>query len=530
MLAYKLKFITLFFLAINYSAMAKGTVGSRGALNTRIQKLPEINQEKEEPYRLAGEPSKTRIDRYNCRTETVVGAPGFSEMMFKRTSTDVLYPGALLKGESIENGVYALSPLPRKPMILTVNLQSLQGSISTKVKNPAYSTIQSAIHDILSQEVVGDAGAEVSWEIMTVYSMTQLKAALGMNVSFVDIFGVGSDFKFEAGAKYQRVIARYCQKYFDVVVDQPPQPSDFIDFHKITAPSLEAALGDVSPAYVSAVNYGRMALFYFESTNLSFNLENAVRGAVNLACVDVPATVGAHSSASANAVFSNSTCKAYILGGSGSDAASAAVNGIDDFQRYIANGGTYNRDSPGKPISFTLRYLSNNNPVRLIMASEYEKTTCFPVANTYRFTLERIGTSQVNALSPYGIFIVGPITVRGGGKGNPRATNGKATLFHRPGTPGLYVAPNNPINVGNSVEIEFDPLSDADRERAWIEIDVNGLWYNWGFANYAFAPQVTKLYLNELKSGDKEHITVGSTQNRLMLDYKIDALCEKANP
>jgi len=487
---------------------------SARVVDSFFRQLPQMTQAKESRY-TETESIESADGDYDCRTKTYVGSPGFSQMIFTRTNVDALYPGALLSGESVLDGSYALSAIPRAPVTLTVDLHNLPGEMSRTIDNPAFSTIQKAVHEILAQELDGDVGAEVTWEVMTIYSETQLKAALGMNFDIVDLLGAGADFRFETEAKYQRVIARFCQKYYDIIVDQPTRPSQFIDLAQVDMDDLQETVGDVSPVYISSVSYGRMALFYFESTDLSIDLESAVRASVNIAELGVPGTLSAERRLEIRSALAASSCKAYILGGSANDAVGAAFHGLDGLEKYILDGGTYSPNSPGKPMSFTLKYLSNSKPLRVIQAAEYTKTECYPRAPTYRFTLNEIETSMVDWYSPYGIFIVGAVTVRGRGEGNPE---GGASLFLNPSTPGIYLDPAKPIKVDQWVDITFGPLTEAERKAAWIEIDVSTLWYNWGFTNYTFSPTSQKIYLNDL--GNRP-VDLRSPLNNLHLDYTI---------
>ena len=460
-------------------------------INAYVVTLPELSQPDEAPYVITTD-STVEIGRYICQSESYSGRPGFSTMIFSRTNSDILYPGALLDGASVNDGSYTLCNLERAPITLTVNLQSLSGNISKTIENPAYSTIQSGIHEILSQEIVGDAGAEMTWEVESIYSETHLKAALGLNIEVAKVFGVKGDFSFEGSVKYQRVIAKYTQKYYDVIIDQPTDPSKFLDLSNTTIEEVKAKMGDVSPMYIASVSYGRFALFYFQSEDLSFDLKAAVEAFVDIPVEGVPVEIGGSGSFEFGSVFKHTSCKAYILGGSGADA-SAAVTSSDKFLEYLQKGGKYSKDSPGKPISFNLRYLSNNKPVKLIVATNYEKTTCSKVANKYRIKFKDFKVTKNTFLAATWIDLYGKVNLVAGGQGDP---TGGGTAFT--GGFGQKVHINTPLLIGNSVDVEFKTLSYSDRQHAYIEIDISTLKAN--NIDY-FTPNKKRIYLHELVIG-----------------------------
>ena len=207
--------------------------------------------------------------------------------MFSNSNSNVLYPGSHLQSFSVMDGTFVPSRLTPAPVTLTVNLQSLEGPISQTIATPSYTSVQTAVHDILSQNNKGDAGAEMSWSIDNVDSKEHLKAKLGMDFKVADIFGASGSLGMNFSSNTRKAVIHFNQKYYDVTIDPPIQPTALID--------------------------------------KSLTLEE------------------------------------------------------------IKTGGEYSKDSPGKPISYNLRYLSNNKPLKIVKSTDYTVRDCVRIKENRSF-------------------------------------------------------------------------------------------------------------------------------------------------
>jgi thiol-activated cytolysin len=294
-------------------------------------------------------------------------------------ATDVIYPGAIIKGESIPTGEYIPIVADRKPMTISVSLQNITGSPSRNIEEPKLSTVREALNDILSADVTGATPAKVNFTIEDVYSSQQLAIAVRGNYknSFVDVSG---SFDFSRQDIRSRLVVKFLQVYYTVDMDIPQNPDDLFE----VLPSMNS-LGSTSPLYVSTVTYGRMVLFTVESSYSSTEINGALKAAF---------TSGVQSgniqiSAQYQKIIENSTMKAFILGGSGSSAVQS-VNGIEGIVDFITNGGDYSKDSPGAALSYKLRFLKDYSVANIILASEYNVRQCDRVYSDYRLKLSGI--------------------------------------------------------------------------------------------------------------------------------------------
>lgn len=343
-----------------------------GDLNEYLKSMPSI--ETEMPVEKSAEIVSTEKDtttEYIYHYDYYEAAAGFNEQIVLNPQTDVIYPGALVQGESILDGTYTLIPAKRKPITLSTSLTGAD-NVSVVVDNPKLSTIREAINELMDQEY-NVPPANMGFTIEQAYSEEQLDMSLHVSYKSVGT-SINGGFDYSNKKIKTRLVAKFIQSYYTLDMDLPDQPSDL--FEEDVDRTL---LGTFMPMYISTVTFGRMALFTIES-ELS---ETEVRAYLNGSY----ASVNAQSSADFDALKAHSTMKVYILGGSGS-AAGATINGFDEFKNYIQSGGNYSRTSPGAPISYKLRYIRDNKIGRIVFAASYPIVSIMPRTDNLVFDIK----------------------------------------------------------------------------------------------------------------------------------------------
>ncbi|GAB1416788.1 hypothetical protein MASR2M117_21940 [Paludibacter sp.] len=307
------------------------------------------------------ESKKDTTEEYYYHIDYYQAAAGYDEQMVMNPQTDVIYPGALIKGESVLDGTYTLIAAKRKPITISTSL--LGGSnTSIQVADPKLSTIREAVNSLMKQEY-DVPFANMSFTIEQANSEQQLDMALRASNKGGGV-NVKGGFDFSNKKVKTRLVAKFIQSYYTLDMDLPNKPSDLFD-----ADVDQKLFGSLMPMYVSTVTFGRMALFTIES-ELS---ETEVRTFLNASYANVKGSV----SADFNSLQSKSTMKVYILGGSGANA-SATINGFEDFKTYITEGGNFSKSSPGAPISYKLRYINDNKVGKIVFAARYPIVTAIP--------------------------------------------------------------------------------------------------------------------------------------------------------
>lgn len=332
------------------------------ALNEYLKTLPPISDEM--PAEKTATITSTKFDttaEYIYRIDYYEAAAGFDEQLVLNPQTDVIYPGALVKGESILDGTYTLIPAARKPITISTSLTG--GDVaSVVVEDPKLSTVREAVNTLMKQ-TYDVPYANMGFTVEQAYSEQQIDLSLRASYK-TGILNVKGGFDFSNTKIKTRLIAKFIQNYYTLDMDLPRQPSDLFE------EDVDRALfGTLMPMYVSTVTFGRMALFTIES-----ELEETdVRAYLSASYGGISGSV----SAEFDALEEKSTMKVYILGGSGS-AAGAAINGFEDFKNYIQTGGDFSKTSPGAPISYKLRYIRDNSIGNIVFAASYPIVTAIP--------------------------------------------------------------------------------------------------------------------------------------------------------
>ncbi|MEM1326768.1 MAG: thiol-activated cytolysin family protein [Bacteroidota bacterium] len=357
--------------------------------DTRISNLSGFTQADESnSTEQVGETETEKEGGYECFTTTYRAAPGFDQLLTLDPGSDVIYPGALLKGESISTGEYIRIAADRSPITLSASLTNINGSPVVEVKDPSLSTVREGVKSILNQEVTGATPAQINFEITQVYSEQQVDVAIGANYRSKGK-QVGRAFDFSNTSKKNKFVLKYLQTYYTIDMDVPDNPSDLFQ----TLPDI-SSFGDVMPVYVASVAYGRMVIYTIE-TNSS---ETEINDALSASFASGDGTIDAKFQKTIN----ESTIKAIVIGGSGASAA-AIVNSPKEVYNYVAEGGNYSSDSPGAPLAYKLRFISKDAGVaRVVLNTEYAIRNCEFAFPEYKLTLTKITSSQPTNVEVYG--------------------------------------------------------------------------------------------------------------------------------
>lgn len=304
-----------------------------------------------------------KIDYYSV-------AAGYNEQIVLNPQTDVIYPGALIKGETILDGSYIPIPANRKPITVSTSLTG-SGKVSVEIPNPRLSTVREAVNSLMSQ-TYDVPPANMGFTIEQAYSEAQLK--LSLRASYSGVVDVSGGFDYSNKKIKTRLVAKFIQNYYTLDMDLPATPADLFDGNVNST-----LFGTYMPMYISSVTYGRMALFTIESELEETQVRTFLQGSY--------VSVEASASADFDALKASSTMKVYVLGGSGADAG-LTVDGFDGFKNYIKTGGNFSKNSPGAPISYKLRYIKDNSIGKIVFAASYPIRTAIPRRDNLRYDVD----------------------------------------------------------------------------------------------------------------------------------------------
>ncbi|MBI4508270.1 MAG: thiol-activated cytolysin family protein [Deltaproteobacteria bacterium] len=321
---------------------------------------------------------------YSCATQNFTETRQYDKLVAYTANSESLWPGALIRGDAIQTGLFTQVGFERAPLAFSISLESLSGAKSAIMQQPSLSSFREELGKVLASEVTGATAASLYAEVEEVHSKDQLSLALGAGVSWPGVASFSTSFNFDRKDIKSRYLVKYIQAYYTVDVDQPGTPSSFLN-DSVTLSEVKSKLPPGSPpVYVSSITYGRMVLFTFESQYSAEEMEAAL-DFVYRGGVDVSGNV----SLTYKDMISRSNITAYILGGSGGEAAKS-IDSYAALMGFIKSGGNYTKDSPGAPIAYKLAYLKDNTPARLSFTEEYEVKNCERVSQRVKVTLKSI--------------------------------------------------------------------------------------------------------------------------------------------
>ncbi|MBT8308463.1 MAG: thiol-activated cytolysin family protein, partial [Maribacter sp.] len=368
-----------------------------GSINNELAKLQAFSQPAEIPEpELLGEEAAERDGEFECVVKRYKAAPGFDQMLSLDPTSDVIYPGAMLKGESIPTGEYIGINGGRAPITLSVSLQNINGTASVDIEDPQLDNVRNGVNSLLAQGVSGATPAKLNFTIEQVYSEEHLDIALGANYRSrnKDISG---SFDFENSQYYHKYVVKFFQEYYTIDMNLPTNDDPGSLFTEL--PNLDGT----SPVYVSSVKYGRMVLYTVESNYQTTDVKTAFKLSFNQGVAETDA----EAELDYEKIISESKVEALVLGGSAEDAV-AAIDGPSGVYSYIKNGGNYSSDSPGAPLAYTLRHVKEDFPIaRVVLASEYVARNCDLAYPKYRIRILQITTGRSNKKEIYGKIYAG---------------------------------------------------------------------------------------------------------------------------
>ncbi|MBZ0238876.1 MAG: thiol-activated cytolysin family protein [Deltaproteobacteria bacterium] len=357
------------------------TRGDADAIDAYLRGLPHLPTE--EPGVAQGDRSvPARQGDYQCTTQSLSETRQFDRIVAYAANSDALWPGAIVAGDSVYDGLFAQVGFERDPLTVSVSLENLAGRKSAVLEEPSLASYREALATILDSELDGATPANIYSEIEEVHSQEQLALALGAEVSWLgSAASIAASFDFQEEETRSRYLVKFTQAYYTVDLDAPARPSD-VFAGSVTLADVQAKVDARNPPlYVASVTYGRMVVFTFESAysaeELNAALEFAYAGGVDVSG-DVSVTY--------KDIISSSRITAFILGGSGGEAA-RTIDSYEALIAFIKDGGNYARESPGAPIAYKLAYLKDNAPGRLSLTTDYHVTDCVRVSQRIKVTL-----------------------------------------------------------------------------------------------------------------------------------------------
>ena len=311
----------------------------------------------------------------------------FDENFLFDPTSDVVYPGCVLKGGTIANGTYA--------MITSHKTGDVTFSISLSPANPREARETSAtVPNIRKSEYqeVWNKWATMDWKespvttiqsVEKINSQEELVTKLGVAVT-APVANGSINLGFNFNKKKNHILARLIQKHFTVSTDAPKKGTIFESIDK-------DALDGYQPVYISSINYGRIIYLSIETDEKERNINEAIEFALNkIKGVDV--NVSVDQAVNYRKMLAKSDVHITVLGGGKTIQQEILKGDIESFQRFLAANIPMEQMYP---ISFSLRYAVDNSQARVVTSNEFTVTQrdFVPVFKKVRMQLQVLGFS-----------------------------------------------------------------------------------------------------------------------------------------
>ncbi|MNI24035.1 Pneumolysin [compost metagenome] len=282
-----------------------------------------------------------------------------------------VFPGAILDGHSIKGDLFAPTVMTTigsaiRPINISTSLPVSPGKVAkTIMMRPSNDRafVRAALKD-LSTLYAGKIGAaKLKYEMISFSNYKMLKTLYGYNKN-IDLFLYkqqnGNNNGEQTVTKSNGFMLRFYQENFNIKVDLPVSNDELFD---PTGLDTATIFKGRSPYYVGGVTYGRMGIMTIESNDDSAAVHNAFTKQIGI----LQGLLGGGTTLTSEEkrIIRESEMRHAITGPSGTQLKSDLItlNSVEGFVEALKKGSTFSENDPGVPISFQLRYLTDDTAV-----------------------------------------------------------------------------------------------------------------------------------------------------------------------
>ncbi len=309
---------------------------------------------------------------WRCTTSTLSvgystgGQCGFPQF---NPNASVIYPGSLLQGKSLSKATPDVIAVERAGGTISIDILDGSPTSSFEVDKVTKSSITDASNAIIAGST-GAIPANMEFSYEKIQSKEQMAAAL--KVDYHNAFTeIEAKLKFSSDKEYSRTIVNLTQSYYTMSYDIPTSLEQVFD-PSVTPQDLAKYVGPGNPAtYISDVTYGRIYMLLIETTSTETEMDAAVSASFN------GTVTGGGVDAEVNklSTLKNLKVKLFAFGGEAGSTLLTIGNAGDlgAITELLAEGTDIRT---GKPISYVVRSVYDNQIVKVGLNTEYDVTDC----------------------------------------------------------------------------------------------------------------------------------------------------------
>lgn len=299
------------------------------------------------------------------KTRKYKASAAYDTQVLLNPSSDVVYPGSILVGSSIDDGSYKeITGGTKRAISVSFDLSGVKdkdgntGAVSGTVI-PSLARYRELRNRILAQDVPKQSSI-YSMEKIEINSQQEMgvKVAAGVGIDTgIYSASINSGFDFSKSQSTNRLMIKFMQTFYTVDVDQDSGTFLYEDFDP-------AIFEGYRPVYVSSIAYGRLAYLTIESSESIQSIQSNLDAAFSYGSVSAEASVEAAKSW----MKSNTKTNITVIGGT------AVATDLDSFISMLSQD-TFSEENSGKIIAYKLRYVDDNTIANTVFNGEYTVTT-----------------------------------------------------------------------------------------------------------------------------------------------------------
>lgn len=309
---------------------------------------------------------------WRCHTETYEasygggGSNGFPQF---NPNASVIYPGSLVQGKSLSKATPDVIAVERAGGTISIDILDGSPTATFEVEKVAKSTITQAANNIIAAST-GKIPANMEFSYDRIQSRQQM--AFALNVDYQSAFTeIEGKLKFSSDKQYNRTLVQLRQSYYTMSFDIPTSLSGLFA-ESVTPADLAKYVSPDNPAtYISDVTYGRIYYLLIETTSSETEMDAAVSASFN----GVVAGGGVDAEVNYMAQLKNLKIKLFAFGGEASSTLMtiSSAGNLSQLATLLAESTDI---GTGKPISYVVRSVYDNQIVSVALNTRYDVTRC----------------------------------------------------------------------------------------------------------------------------------------------------------
>jgi len=291
-----------------------------------------------------------------------VKAQQFEQLVALDPNPAQIYPGSMLRGNSLSGAYLSSVALPLAPVELTISnvegkmVGACRYPMHTIVQHPTQASVDSAISALLPHADPKSTVPSISYSEQEFDDVRQVLFHLGVSASAMSA-EVKASLDSDSYSHRHNLAIDMVQRYYSVSASPLRTPAAAFAKDVSLAEVESYANASNPPVVVSNVAYGRRVVLLLSSEASIDELRAAVRATYDAMTASGSVEMSVHN----KEVLSKSELRVYIAGG-GANSAIGVISAnqlIPALRGYFKQGAEFSASSPGSVLSFRANYLDN---------------------------------------------------------------------------------------------------------------------------------------------------------------------------